>query len=354
MSIEIKTVPSSLDALKAHLSIIRLRTQASKASVSGSSQANLQLVPVFNPDTKFKEGLSADRDVSKRSDRISEILRERGPLRVVGAAASQLLSDQIGELYNSHPNFSGAIDYVLGEERLARQSGGSICGLRLLLCGGAGVGKTDFSLSLARILDLPCEVIGLSSSQAAAFLAGSEEYWGNTQPGMVFKQIIQGTHANPLFVLDELDKVTTTWGDPLGALYQLLEPRSSAIFCDKSVPWLRFDASRANWVATANDVSELHPALRSRFVEIDVTAPARDALCAIVQRLYVDLLTEYSVTSRFPPRLAEAQMSAILGKSIREAKRLLRLALAQALRTNCNELSFIIASQAHVPPRIGF
>lgn len=89
-------------------------------------------------------------------------------------------------------------------------------------------------------------MISLSAAQAGAFLAGSETYWGNSQPGIVWKLLVQGGYANPLFVLDEVEKAPSTWGDPLGALFQLLEQKSAEIFLDKSVPWLSINAARCS------------------------------------------------------------------------------------------------------------
>jgi len=324
---------SPLADLQAFIAALRITAQvAQTAGLSTATMSDLPMAAVFDPAIKPREGLSVDRDLTKRDEKIVSVLRERGALRVMGAVACPSLAQAISQLYESHANFSAAIDYVLGEEILARQRGEALCGLRLLLHGGAGVGKTDFSLSLARLLDVPAEVISLSSSQAAAYLAGSEQYWSNTQPGIVWRQLIQGNHANPIFVLDETDKVSANWGDPLGALYQLLEPRSASIFCDKSIPWLPIDASRCNWIATANDPESLHPAIRSRFVEVEVSSPSEDALRNLLQKLYSDLLAEFSLADRFPEMLPPEQAGVLLGGSIRDAKRLLRSAVAQALR----------------------
>ncbi len=345
-----------LEALQVRLAAIRIQSQASQGTgETDNSSSEQPMVRVFDPTIKPPEGLSADRDSSKRDERIVTLLRERGALRVLGAVASPTLAASIGQLYTTHPNFGEAVDYVLGEEILARQRGDALCGLRLLLHGGAGVGKTDFSLTLAKLLAVPAEVISFSAAQAAAYLAGSEQYWGNTQPGIVFKQLVQGTHANPLFVLDELEKTTDRWGDPLGALYQLLESKSAVIFCDKSVPWLPVDASRANWIATANDPEQLHPAIRSRFVEIEVTSPPEEALRHLVQRLYSNLLAEFALGERFPKELTAVQTTTLLAGSIRDTKRILRSALAQALRSGSDELVFkpatpVVACQQ----RIGF
>ena len=347
---------TGLIALQTRIAALRIQSEVAKSSLLTTAMVSqMPMATVFNPTIKLAEGMSADRDSTKRDERIMGLLRQRGAFRVLGAAAAPALAEEISRLYDSHANFKEAIDYVLGEEILARQRDGAICGVRLLLHGDAGVGKTDFALSLAKLLNLPSEVLSLSSAQAAAFLAGSEQYWSNTQPGIVWKQLIQGTHANPLFVLDEIDKVTDRWGDPLGALYQLLEPRSAAIFCDKSVPWLPVDASRANWIATANDPETLHPAIRSRFIEVEVTSPSETALRSLIQKLYANLLTEFSLTDRFPQEISADQAKTLLGGSIRDSKRTLRAALAQALRDGATELSLKVAkTQAVEPQRMGF
>ena len=296
----------------------------------------------------------ASSDNKRRTTQIVKTLRERGAQRILGAKASPEIAEAIGRLYDSHPNFSSAVDYVLGEEILARQRDGAVSGLRLLLHGGAGVGKSDFSLTLAKLLGVPCEVISLSSAQASAHLGGSEEYWGNTQPGTVWKRLVQGTHANPIFVLDEIDKVCHNWGDPLGALYQLLEPKTAAIFADKSVPWLPIDTRYCNWIATANDVHAIHEAIRSRFTEIEVTSPSENALAQLVQRLYANLLDEFALTDRLASELTDAQTRTLIGGSIRDAKRILRSAIASALRHGKREITIEPAVSPSTSQRIGF
>ena len=348
--------PSKLAELQTHIAALRVRAQADLVDGATTTlSAQLSMVNIFNPAIRPAEGLSTDRDSAKRDDKIMTLLRERGARRVLGAVASPALACAISELYDSHANFTDAIDYILAEEALARQGSNALCGLRLLLCGGAGVGKTDFALSLSKLLAVPSEVISLSAAQASAHLAGSEQYWSNTQPGCVWKQLVQGTHANPLFVLDELDKVCDKWGDPLGALYQLLETRTASIFCDKSLPWLPLDASRVHWIATANDPEQIHPAIRSRFVEVNVTTPSENALRKLVQRLYVNLLTEFDLLSRFPNQLSEQQAALLLSGSIRDAKRILRASIGRALR----EHSEVITLKRDLPKmliqqRIGF
>ena len=349
--------PPKLAELQSRIAALRIQSEVAQlAGTPVALPSDLPMAAVFDPAIKIPDGNSADRDSTKRDERIVATLRERGALRVLGAVACPALADAIASLYDSHANFESAVDYVLGEEQLARCSGGAISGLRLLLPGEPGQGKTDFALSLAKLLSVPAEILSLSSAQAAAYLAGSEQYWSNTQPGIVWKQLIQGTHANPVFVLDEIDKTNSASGDPLGALFALLEPRSASIFCDKSVPWLPLDASKINWIATANDPHALHPAIRSRFVELEVSAPSESALRRLAQRLYASLLTEYDLIDRFPSELSEVQLATLLGgSSIRDTKRILRAAVGRALREGGKELTLKMAAhQTASRQRIGF
>lgn len=324
-----------LENLQQFIASLRIRSETGS---TGCRTSGTRMVAVFSIPKKKREVLVADRDVSKRDERIFSLIRERGAMRLLGATASAEMAEAIGRLHVTHPNFSSAVNYILGEEMLARQKNTALCGLRILLHGAPGVGKTDFALTLADLLALPREVISMSSSQASAQLGGSEEYWSNSQPGIVWKKIVQDTHANPLFVLDEIDKTPTNWGDPLGALYQLLEQKSAAIFCDKSVPWLPLDTSMANWISTANDVERIHPALRSRFTEFEVQAPSENELINLAQRLYSALLAEFHLNDRFPAELGMESKTVLANMSVREAKHVLRTALAQALRENSDEL----------------
>lgn len=345
----------TLDALRERIAALRLLAEATRASPEVAAPlSQAPMVPIFRLPLPSAEMLSADREDQRRNERIRGMLTERGALRLLGAVVTPALVDALAGLHASHPNFSQATDYILGEATLARQKGQALCGLRLLLVGGPGVGKTDYAMSLAKILGLPSQVISMSSAQSAAALGGSEEFWGNSKPGVVWQQLVQENFANPIFVIDEIEKASANWGDPLGALYQLLEPRTGATFTDKSVPWLSIDASRVNWLATSNSLEPLHEAIRSRFTLMTVGAPPEAQLRAVVQRLYADLLNEFEVVNRFPAQLSHSAESSLVAGSIRDAKRLLRAALGLALRTGATELVLAPEAVSAASFRIGF
>lgn len=349
--------PPALRALREHIADLRVRADAARqqdAEGISSSSANAPMVAVFNTPLPTTAILTCDRDVEKREEKIRKILSERGPRRLLGAVAGPELAEALADLYKTHPNFGEAIDLVVGEERLARQRGTALCGQRILLTGPPGIGKTDFSQALASKLGIPMIVISMSAAQASAALGGSETYWGNTRPGQVWEALIQGTHANPIIVLDELEKAPKNWGDPAAALFQLLEPKTAAQFSDKSVPWLPVDASRVNWVATVNDLAPLHEAIVSRFMVVNAGAPPEAQLRGLIQSLYSELLAEHGLSEQFTARLDRKSESALLGGSIRDVKRRLRAGLGVALRIGSTELMIPPEHALTEQRRIGF
>lgn len=348
--------PPALPALRQHIADLRVRSDAAREQAAAGlpePAADAPMASVFSTPIPTAEVLSGDRDTEKREEKIRKVLSERGPRRLLGAVAGPELAESLADLYRTHPNFSEAIDYVLGEERLARQRGTAICGLRLLITGAPGIGKTDFAQALSVTLRVPMIVISMSSSQSSAALAGSESHYNNSAPGHVFGLLVQGTHANSIIVADELEKAPTNWGDPAAALYQLLEPSTAAQFADKAVPWLPLDASRLNWIATTNSIAPLHEAIVSRFVLINAGSPQEDQLRGLIQSLYAALLSEFDLVGQFPARLDRQSESSLLGGSVRDIKRRLRSALGVALRTGTKEL-VIGPMETSAQRRIGF
>lgn len=346
-----------LPALREFISDLRVRSDAVRQqAITGMAPlgADAPMVPVFQVPLPETEVLTSDRDVVKREERIRKLLNERGPRRLLGAVAGPALAEALSDLYRSHPNFSSAIDLLLGEEQLARQRGAALCGLRILLTGKPGIGKTDLCQTLADKLGVPMTLIAMGAAQSSSALAGSEVHWGNTRPGQVFEALIQGSHANPLIVLDELEKATSHWGDPAAALFQLLESKTATRFRDQSVPWLQVDASMINWVATVNDVSQLHEAIVSRFHVIDAEAPPEEQLRGLIRSIYTTLLDEHGLAGRYPPQLDRESENALLGGSIRDVKLRLRVALGVALRTDTEALVIEPTRTPTSPRRIGF
>jgi len=202
----------------------------------------------------------------------------------------------------------------------------------MLLVGPPGVGKTYFANCVADLLGVPQFVYALESAETVSALTGSDKHWWNSEPGHLFKLIVQGEHANPVVVLDELDKVTTGGNHyrPANALHAVLEPSSAKQLRDKSADLL-FDASYTVYVATANRLSPIDASLRSRFELFFIDEPDPRAAVALARAVAQQLLRELKLTRRFDMPAGEVvQQLALLG-SPRQMHKVLAAAIGRAV-----------------------
>ena len=202
----------------------------------------------------------------------------------------------------------------------------------MLLVGPPGVGKTYFANCVADLLGVPQFVYALESAETVSVLTGSDKHWWNSEPGQLFKLIVQGEYANPVVILDELDKVTTGGNHyrPANALHAVLEPSSAKELRDKSADLL-FDASYTVYVATANRLSPIDASLRSSFELFYIDEPDPRAAVALARAIGHQLLRELKLTRRFDKPAGEVvQQLALLG-SPRQMHKVLTAAIGRAV-----------------------
>jgi ATP-dependent Lon protease len=145
----------------------------------------------------------------------------------------------------------------------------------ILLLGGPGVGKTHFAKRLARAMGTDCELISMNALSAGFVITGSSASWRGAKCGKVAERLVRGQYANPVVVLDEVEKASgSSQSDPLAALYQLLEPETSRAFRDEFID-VEIDASQIFWVLTANSTEGIPAPLLNRMAVYEVPAPTR-------------------------------------------------------------------------------
>src|SRR5229473_3486578 len=160
-------------------------------------------------------------------------------------------------LYDELPNFAEVLDDVKKHIALCASSNDCLELPPMLLLGEPGIGKTYFGRRLSQLLSTGFGLCSMSSMTAGWVLSGASSQWKNAKPGKVFETILNGTYANPVIMVDELDKAGGgNQYDPLGALYMLLERDTAAEFVDEFVE-VPIDASGVVWIATANDESKI-------------------------------------------------------------------------------------------------
>lgn len=162
---------------------------------------------------------------------------------------------------------------------------------RMLLGGEPGIGKSYAVHAIAEALKLPLLEIQLAGNSDILLFTGTAKQWGNSAPGVLTRFMSTCPVANPLVVLEEVDKTgANSHGSVQDVLLMLLEPENSKNFDDRFLN-LPIDLSNLSYLATANDLDALTLPLLSRLAIVELEAPGREHLVQLVQRLY-DLLTE--------------------------------------------------------------
>ena len=242
------------------------------------------------------------------------------------------------ELYFDLPNFSEVLDDIKRQLSLCVTSRDNLELAPMLLLGDPGIGKTHFAKRVSKLLGTGFGFISMSSLTAGWIIGGASSQWKNAKPGKVFETFLRGEYANPVMVVDEIDKSAADGTyDPLGALYSLLEHDTAAEFIDEFVE-IPIDAADVVWIATANDARVIPEPILNRMNIYEIDAPDEEATRRIAVAIYRDIRNDHDWGRRFPPAPSEVVLDCMAELSPREMRRLINKAFGNASLAGRDEL----------------
>ena len=242
------------------------------------------------------------------------------------------------ELYEDMPNFGEVLEDIRKQLALCIDSNDPIEMPPILLLGAPGIGKTHFARRIAQLFGTGFALVPMSSLTAGWVLSGASSQWKNAKPGKVFDTFLNGDYANPVMVVDEIDKASAEGHyDPLGALYGLLEADTAMRFIDEFVE-LPIDASGAAWLATANDAARIPEPILNRMNVYEIDPPDTEGAARIARSIYRELRGAHDWGKQFPEEPSPAVVDKLLPLSPREMRRAVRSAFGNAKIAGRNDL----------------
>ncbi|MFZ0694192.1 MAG: AAA family ATPase [Alphaproteobacteria bacterium] len=203
------------------------------------------------------------------------------------------------------PHLADAAARIVGDLHLGALGHRQYAHIRpLLLVGPSGIGKTLFAKRLASQLNVGFGEFPAAGSSDDRVFRGTGRGWHSAQPGLPIIVMLQSECANPLFLIDEIDKAggSEKSGSMVHTLLGLLEPATAGTWFDEAL-MARADLSKVSWILTANRIDHLPPYLLSRLAIVHCKRPEAAHFDRILESVLRDIARQLAIVPEDLPEL---------------------------------------------------